>query len=470
MLVWKTTTLPVNGHYSRTEYLVTADVVDNAVTRPDTIARVDVGAFFYSGTAWGARRWVAVRDNDLSVLGAPEVLRIFRSDEPGHWRQMGATGMKGSNGMRLAAIDTNTVMMLSSDFLAGVRWGYLRDTTFVEELPQLTGNILANGPALARRPSGGYWTGWDIAPDILPDYADRIVLRSYRDGVWAAPDTLAMRWPVDRSQLFVGVELGAEGSEIPAVAWFGYSFVGDVAWYVWTSFPSDSGFGVGERLEGSWNGIGPTLVRDENGDVWLAWWRLFDGVYWVHSYTTATCTPPVLSESAGRPMLRWQLSEPAPETWWAVLRAEGGGLFERIARVRATADTSMVWADTSAPEGVALRYAIRRECRDVRYQWTSAEASWQPRGPSLAIVGKSGNPATDHIEFEIFGANQGALDVRLYDLQGRQVLRQSLTARGTGRDAASVALNGRLRAGLYLMRVRSADGRLSPATKFAIVR
>jgi hypothetical protein len=153
-----------------------------------------------------------------------------------------------------------------------------------------------------------------------------------------------------------------------------------------------------------------------------------------------------------------------------VLRAEGGGLFERIARVRATADTSMVWADTSAPAGAVLRYAVRRECRDVRYQWTSAEASWQPRGPSLAIVGKSGNPATDHIEFEVFGANQGALEVRLYDLQGREVLRQSLTARGTGRDAASVALNSSLRAGLYLMRVRSADGRLSPATKFAIVR
>lgn len=265
--------------------------------------------------------------------------------------------------------------------------------------------------------------------------------------------------------------MSPEGSDVPALAWYGYSpSVCDGAYYIWTSFPTDTAFGSGEQLENSRGGVEPSLVRDGNGDVWLAWWRPFDGIFWVHSYTTAKCSQPSVSESTGRPLLQWRLTEPAPETWWAVLRAEGAGPLNRIARIRATADTAMAWADTSAPTGIALRYAIRRECRDVHYEWTSDEAAWEPRGPSLALFVRGGNPASDRIEFEVVGANAGALDVRLYDLQGREVIRQTLTAGGSGRDAASLALPGILPSGLYLLRVRAADGRLSSAMKVAIVR
>ena len=468
MLVWKTTTPPVDAYYS---FLVTADVVGDSVTPSDTIARVSAGALTYSGTAWGTRRWVAVRDRDFSVLGFPEVLRIFRSDERGHWCAMGRTGLTGGEGMRISALDANTVLVLTSERFAGVHYGVLRDTTFEELAPQLTTDRTPTLPALARRPGGGYWTGWDAAPDILPDYSDRIVLQSYRDGVWQAPDTLQIRWPTQGSYLFYGVELGSEGSEIPAAAWYGYSYnLADAADYIWTSFPTDAGFGVGERLEGSWDGMGPSVVRDENGDVWVAWWRRFDGVFWVHSYTTAESSTPSVSELASRPLLRWRLTEPASETWWAVLRAEGNGAFARVARLRATSDTAMSWADTSAPSGVSLRYAIRRECRDVRYQWTSGEATWEPRGPSLALAVKGANPSAFVIECEVVGANIGPLDARLYDLQGREVAHQFGHASGAGRDKASVPLSGGLRPGLYLLRVRAADGRLSPSVKIALVR
>ena len=468
MLVWKTTSPPVDIYYS---YLVTADVVDGVVTRPDTIAKVAAGALAYSGTAWGTRRWVAVRDEDRSLPRFPEVLRIYRSEGPGDWHLMGATGMSGRNGMRLVAMDSNTVMLLSSDFATGVRWGCLHDTAFAESFPLLTDNGLANRPGLARTPSGGLCAGWDIATDILPEHADRIVLRRYRAGAWTDPDTLDLRWPPDRNLLFTGVELSAEQSEIPAVAWFGYSFLGDAAYFVWTSFPTDAGFGPGERLEGSRNGIQPTLVRDENGDVWLAWWGYsFDGLYWVHTHTTAIASPPTVTDQSGRPSLSWRLSESAPETWWAVLRAEGDGQFKPVARLRAASDTTMVWSDSTAPTGIVLRYAIRRECRDLRYEVTSPEARWEPRGPSLSIARRSGNPGSTRLAFEVVGADRGPLEVRVYDLQGREVVRRTFVASGAGRDAVTIDVAGDLRTGLYLMRASSPDGRVSLATKLAIVR
>ena len=467
MLVWKTTLPRVDSYYS---FLVTADVVNGVVTAPDTIARVAAEALVYSGTAWGSRRWVAVRDREFSILGFPEVLRIYRSDAPGAWQLMGPTGMTGRRGMRLVALDSSNVMLLTSDFQTGVRWGYLRDTLFQEQAPQLSDDVLANRPALARTPGGGLLAAWDGTPDEPPYYTDRIVTRKYTDGSWAAPDTLAMRLPPDRNLIFSDVQFSPEGAERPALTWSGYSSHGDAADYVWASFPMDSGFGIGERIEGSRYGVNPKILRDENGDIWVVWWELFNGLFWLHSHTTVTASTLTVMDQSGRPSLRWQLNGPAPETWWAVLRAEGDGPLAPVARVRATSDTVMGWSDSTPPAGVTLRYAIRRECRDLRYQITSEEARWEPRGPSLSVARRSGNPGSTQLAFDVVGANRGALEVRVYDLQGREVLRRSFVASGAGRDAVMIDVAGDLRTGLYLMRASSPDGRMSPTTKIAIVR
>ena len=469
MLVWKTTLPRVDAYYS---FLVTADVVDGVVTQPDTIAKVAAEALAYSGTAWGSRRWVAVGDRDFSLPGVPEVLRIYRSDAPGDWQLMGPTGMTGRRGMRLVALDSSTAMLLTSDFQTGVRWGYLRDTLFQEQAPQVSDDPLVLRPAVVRTPSGGLLAVWNGAPSLPPDFTDSIVIRKYADGAWAAPDTLVLRLPPDRNQVFYEVEFSTEGAEHPALAWYGYSWLGDVAYYVWASFPMDSAFGIGERIEGSRHGVSPKILRDENGDLWVAWWQAysFDGLYWVHSHTTATSSTPTVTDQSGRPSLRWRLSEPAPEAWWAVLRAKGDAGLQPVARVRAGADSVMAWSDSTAPSGVVLRYAIRRECRDVRYQVTSAEVRWEPRGPSLSITRKGGNPSNVSFAFEVVGANRGSYEVSLYDLQGREVLRRRFTAAGAGRDPGVLVLETSLRTGLYLVRVRSEDGRASPAAKLAVIR
>lgn len=138
--------------------------------------------------------------------------------------------------------------------------------------------------------------------------------------------------------------------------------------------------------------------------------------------------------------------------------------------MRAASDTTMVWSDSTAPTGIVLRYAIRRECRDLRYQVTSPEARWEPRGPSLSIARRSGNPGSTRLAFEVVGADRGPLEVRVYDLQGREVVRRTFVASGAGRDAVTIDVAGDLRTGLYLMRASSPDGHVSLATKLAIVR
>jgi len=68
----------------------------------------------------------------------------------------------------------------------------------------------------------------------------------------------------------------------------------------------------------------------------VAWNRLRTvGIWFTHAYTAATTSTPRIEPAAGDRVVRWTLSEPAPETWWAVLRAPEQGAFEEVARVRA---------------------------------------------------------------------------------------------------------------------------------------
>lgn len=468
MLVWKTTNRIVSVPPD-SSYIITADVIGDSVSPRDTIAKVRAEAWAYSGTSWGERRWVAVRDLDPS---RGFFLRMFRSDRRGVWKELGPSPLTGWDGLAIAALDSTTVLVTSGEQRTGIRWGYLRDTTLQEVLPPLSIDMTTDAPSLRlrRRRGGGFWCAWD-ASTPTPDYTDIIEMRSFHDGEWSQPETLRTRKPVDAQHLFYQAELSAEGSDVPALAWYGYATtVPDAAYYIWTSFPTDDGPGIGERFEGSWGGINPTLVRDENGDVWLAWWRTYDGVYWSHTFTTALPSVPTVADRDHRPVVRWSLDRPAPETWWAVLRAEGDGPLTRLARLRATRDTIMSWADPSAPGGVLLRYAVRRECRDIRYQVTSADARWEPRGPMLSLLLRGANPAGGRIDFDVVGADSGAMDVRLFDVQGRVVAHLALRATGAGRDAATLTLPAGLQSGLYLLRVVAADGRATPPAKVALLR
>lgn len=458
MLVWKTTN-PVDSAYHYFSYIVTADVVGDTLTPPDTIARVDAASLVYMGGSWGRRRWVAIRDGS----GLPgSTFFLYRSDSSGSWTQMRTSDLTATHDIELAPLSSTDVLVVTSEFDASIGWGILRDTVWTTAATKIAERGDA-GTSLVQQLDGRLRLAWASYDDFLRS-------RVFANSAWAEPETIRAALPDSVQHLFYGASLSAEGSVHPALAWYGYKIRDDVAWYVWVSFPTDSGFGVGERLPGSWNGHSPRCLVDENGDVWVSWWRDWDGLYWTHSFCTATPSAPTVGEEAGRPQLRWSLTEPAPGTWWAVLRSTDGGPTEPVARIRAGAGVEMTWSDSMAPTGVVLRYSIRRECRDARFRITSAEAEWRPRGAAIGLVIRSENPAGTSVRFELSGASAGTVEVLLYDLFGRQVAKRRENASGSGADRFELPLAGRIRPGLYLLRVRGSDDRLSHAAKVVVIR
>ena len=468
MLVWIARGTAIDVYYVA---LMTADVgPDGVIGPPDTVAHVSAAGLVYAGTSWGTRRWVAVRDQDFTVLGFPEVLRIYRSTGRGPWQRMGSTGLTGRWGMSMVALDSSTVMLLSGEWQAGIHWGYLRDTTFTEETPVLGGNPASFWPRFNRTPTGGFVAAWEEYPRDSLNF--RVVLRRFLDGVWSPIEEVPISFPEPNQYFVDDVQVDAAGGEGPALAWSGYSPNHlDAADYLWAAIPADTGLGIGERLDMTRGGVNPTLVRDESGDVWLAWWEYLNaGCFWMHTYTSAMSAAPTLGERSGRPELRWVLDQPARGTWWDVLRAVAGGPWEQVARVRAGDSQQLAWTDDSAPTDRQVRYAIERESRDKRYVARTSSVEWHPRTARLDLSLRSANPGAQALLVDVIGARAGPLEAALFDLQGRRVARVTAAASGSGRDTIRLEVEPGAPSGLYWLSVRGAGGAISAPRKVAILR
>jgi hypothetical protein len=189
-----------------------------------------------------------------------------------------------------------------------------------------------------------------------------------------------------------GLDMSRDGLEYPVIGWNAFDGRTGVAG-ICVCIPSEDGYGRAEEIRAPGDKGGFSVARDRNGDVWVAWsiFRSIGPLHWVHTYTSAVCTPPTVTEDGGALDVAWSLSEPAPGSWWAVLRAVGEGAFESVARVQAGEGLEMSWVDEEAPTGQLIRYRIRRECVDTRYQWLS-EASDAPVPTLLSLVGVEAKP------------------------------------------------------------------------------
>jgi hypothetical protein len=262
-----------------------------------------------------------------------------------------------------------------------------------------------------------------------------------------------------------------DDAEYPVVAW-------SADWYrnllpsICVCVPDEAGFPIAENLVDSDFGVAPVVARDANGDAWVAWWTESDGwLYWLHSYTTATASAPQIRLARPGRQVSWTLSGSAPGSWWSVHRARNDGPFEQIARVKAGPATELSWTDGSPAAGV-LRYKIRRECLDTRYQWESEEGFWPPKSSRALMLSHAAGASLAGDRLELSGAEGGALEVRVYDIQGRLVLKQESHASGTGRDSVQLDL-GRTRSfpnGVYFALVRDTSGRVTDPVKLVILR
>ena len=83
------------------------------------------------------------------------------------------------------------------------------------------------------------------------------------------------------------------------------------------------------------------------------------------------------------------------------------------------------------------------------------------------------SPLSAADEIELSGAAAGPLEILLYDLQGRTLLRQHLDASGSGIDRFRIdpsATSSRLSSGVYFLRARDASGSVSEPSKVVYLR
>jgi hypothetical protein len=294
-----------------------------------------------------------------------------------------------------------------------------------------------------------------------------------RDGAWATPESIRCAYRLQDEHRSQPPDLSRDSGEYPAVAWFAEN-ARTRALTICVCIPTDSGFGMAEELDGPQNSVGPTVARDRNGDAWVAWSldRVNEGMVWTHTYTTVMAATPQVTVLGRARRIDWSLTSPAPRSWWAVMRARGSGPFEEVARVRAGAGLELTWTDTLPPEG-PLRYTIRRECVDRRYEWLSDEAVWAAPNRGALHFSPVPSPFQDGMSIELVGARAGELELSFYDLHGRRVFERRSQASGTGQDTIRLDFRNTasaLPAGVYFLRAHDAAGQVSGVAKLVLIR
>lgn len=439
------------------ERLFMAEVLEDGIATPDTVTRVLWG-IDYSGAVSVARRWAVVHD----VVANQRKLRILYSDTTAVWHEVPTERFHDlTDGVAVAPIGDTTALVAWSETFR-LRWGILEGTRWSE------GSAFGDRALrmhFRRRPSGGQW----LAAGAFVE--GHVGLRSFRDGVWSEPESLHCAYRDGLTAHYAGnTDLSRDDGEYPVIVWDAQNVRANNT--ICVSVPTDAGYGVAEELEGVEGDLGlPTAARDRNGDVWVAWFVMGDDVRWLHSYNRATTSTPRVVGAGRSRRVEWTLSEPAPETWWAVLRARGRDDFEEVARLRADQNLEMSWADTSPPAGL-LRYKIRRESVDKRYLWESPMAHWPERIRRLALQSRGAIPFERQATLELENAAPGRYELRLHDVQGRIVHRQHGYASGTGSDAVALDLTtaGHLSNGMYFAAASDASGNVSPAIRLVILR
>jgi hypothetical protein len=307
------------------------------------------------GAASSRRRWVAFNDAGNSSV------RLFYSDAPGSWTE-DLTGAIGDQGIGIIAADDTTALLAWAG-TPGLRWGTLSGSRWVLG-SEILGDGLSIQPTFCRRASGGFWMGFATERDY-------VLVRSLNNGVWGVPTKINANYRNPAPSLIHSkwFALSQDGGEYPAIAWDAYDGAAGVE-AILVSVPTDTGWTVADQLADDQEGVLPTVARDKNGDVWVAYWRFATtGLFITHTYTTVTASIPLVSASGPQNLVKWQLSQPAPETWWAVLRQNASGDYVLATRMRAGGPTAMSWVDSLPPSGA--RYRIRRESTDKRYEWLS---------------------------------------------------------------------------------------------------
>ncbi len=421
----------------------------------------------FAGSASANRSWAATED----IFQNNGFLRIFSSVGGGAWQELPIDD-PASGAMSMLAVDDTTMMLVwdRTQVSQGLGWGVLRGD-FWQPVSEPIRSGYFTRPRLRRHPEGGAWLTYGPGESL-----ESAGIRRLEAGAWGPEFLLNCAYPGGAFGNSVGLtEMSHDDAAYPVVAWTFSSFLNG-SQGVCVCIPDENGWGVGEEIyRGGSAGI-HTVLRDGNGDVWVAWGDLFQPLRWTHTYTKATAAAPLVSIAQGRPELAWKLSEAAPGTWWAVLRQHGNGAFVEVARVQAGALPEMSWIDEDYHPGTLLRdavsYRIRRESVDTRYEQLGPIGSWKPGHVKLHLAIRPQGPGGNAFQLELGGSTGSRIELTIYDVSGRAVERRDLTVRG-GAAMQSLPLTfapGNVPAGIYFARVRDESGAVSDGAKFVRLR
>jgi len=477
-LIWQVPpprTLSVAGDLIGGDYLVMSEDLGETYATPDTIAKVDNSSFYYAGAVSPHWRWAVKADWQLGV-------RLFSSRDRGPWREYRVDSVRTNWYFRSVAIqtlnDSSALVGWTLDGSYRLQWGVLSGATW-ERKPAswFSAGGRATGLALRRGDDDGFWVGWATGEP-------HIVRSRLKDGEWAPPESLASAYRMPGPWSSVLVQLSRDPFRYPVVSWFALTGYDGAPFSLSLSVPTDSGeYPVAENLEGTdWIGLA-VVIRDANEDVWVAWWNdALEGMFWTHSAVRATAVnlrvernrpAPGRPEAWGRRrVVRWELSEPAPGSYWTVERAEWGGAFTTVARLRAGPEAAMSWEDPEPLRG-QVHYRVRRESVDRRYEWLSGAVSWPPKTGGRFRAWPPRAPVTGPLEVTVEGAAAGPLRLWLYDVQGRLVGHREVIVSGQGRDVVrldAAALRRPLSSGIYFLAMTDAAGAESETARIVVLR
>jgi hypothetical protein len=460
--------------------VVLSEIFPDRLGEPDTAMMVVDGDVEWGAAVSRTRKWV-VRQDWVPNPSSWQV-RTAYSDTAQIWHELPRLGIDEDH-CAIAPLSENSAMMVYVGE-SGLAWAKAVDGTWVEQGVLDRRPMTAAHPKLALRPAGGLWLLW------TEHYWVHV---SMYDGTrWWRGDSLVAPHAAGETYWASWCDASLDTAARPVLVWgdLGYGFT--YRNVVSIAFPDDQGWPAGEEVPGS-GGFStpiPVVMRDRNGDAWVAWSLIGSGGnYIVHTYCKAITGPPRLVGAGRQRAVTWDLSEPAPGSWWTVWRAPPDGPFEQFARVRADSGLTVSWTDGSPLAGLA-RYKLRRECVDTRYQWESPEGAW-PMGarppiylgpPTLpggdpdgepGVIGAPEDRRAGRMELSLAAAGPGPVTVRVYDLQGRLVFEQRVMAQGAGPQRITLEFRQAgqtLPSGIYFARATDAAGRASNTLRLVRLR
>jgi hypothetical protein len=343
-------------------YLLFSGRTAQGLERPDTALVTTQQSSEYGSASGGRRRWAVRSEQRLHPRGNTTfAVRTAFSDGNGVWRELPLLGSDEFM-CAIAPLGSRGALIVHAG-IDGLAWAQARDARWLRTGVLDPRPDVPLHPRLSVRPAGGAWLTWT---DKV-----RVHVAVFEAGAWTRQDSVVARHSPGETFWSAWCDLSRDDGPLPVLAWGDRGVGATLRDVLCVAIPDSNAWAEGEEVPGSEGAFIPSVARDRQGDVWVAWSPLrAGGVYWNHTYVSATVQTFTVTRERGGVRLEARLSQPAPGSEWQVERSSGSKGFERVQSLRAGPGIELVWWDPS-PASTEVAYRIRRPTLDTRFDWVS---------------------------------------------------------------------------------------------------